>query len=91
MYANDFQHAVECTPRINADDTCLLIQNTKLEGLQNVADAEMDKILNWMVANKFTINPKKSSQKGALLCYVHANNNGHQINSCDKVTYLGIV
>ena len=58
---NDFQYAVECTPRLYADDTCLLIQKSNLDDLQTAVDAEMDKISNWMVVNKLTINPKKSS------------------------------
>ena len=60
IYVNDFQYAVECTPRLYADDTCLLIQNSNLDNLQNAVDAEMDKISNTMVVNKLTINPKKS-------------------------------
>ena len=50
-----------------------------------------------MVVNKLTINPKKSSIlaiqpsiKGTPI-HVHANINGHQIISSDKVTYLEIV
>ena len=97
IYVNDFQYTVECTPRLYADDTCLLIQKSNLDDLQTAVDAEMDKISNWMVVNKLTINPKKSSIltiqpsiKGIPI-HVHANINGHQINSSDKVTYLGIV
>ena len=97
IYVNDFQYTVECTPWLYADDTCLLIQKSNLDDLQTAVDAEMDKILNWMVVNKLTINPKKSSSltfqpsiKGTPI-HVHANINGHQINSSDKVTYLGIV
>ena len=95
---NDFQYAVECTPKLYADDTCLLIQNSNLEGFLNAVDAEMDKISNWMVSiNKLTINPKKSSIltiqpsiKGTSI-HVHENIYGHQINSGDKVSYLGFV
>ena len=94
---NDFQNAVECTPRLYADDTRLLIQNSHLDDLQNAADAEMETISNWMAVNKLTINPKKCfiltsqpSIKGTPI-HVHTNINGHQVNSSDKLTYLGIV
>ena len=61
VYVNDFQYAVECRPRLYADDTCLLIQNSNLDDLQNAVDAEMDKISKRMVVNQLTINPKNSS------------------------------
>ena len=32
---NNFQYAEECTPMLYADDTCLLIQNSNLDDLQN--------------------------------------------------------
>ena len=57
----------------------------------------MDKILNWMVVNKLTINPKKPSILSIqpsikdTSIHVHTDINGHQIKSGDKVTYFGIV
>ena len=79
IYVNVFQYAVECTPRLYADDTCLLIQNSNLDNSQNTVEAEMNKISSWMVANKLTTNPKKSfiltiqpSIKGTLM-HVRAN------------------
>ena len=65
--------------------------------MENAVDAEMDKISNWMVVNKLTEKPKKSSIltiqlsiKGFLI-HVHANITKHQITYIDKVTYLEIV
>ena len=61
--------------------------HSNLDDLQIAVDFEMDKISNWMVVNKLTINPKKSSIltlklsiKGTSI-HVYANINGHQINS----------
>ena len=57
----------------------------------------MDKISNWMVVNKLTINrnffsilTSQPSLKSTPI-HVYANIDGHQTNSSDKMRYLEIV
>ena len=78
--------------------TCVyLFKINNPDDLQNAVDAEIDKILNWIVITKLIINPKKSpilTIQPSIKCttiHIHANINRHQINSSEKVTYLGIV
>ena len=49
---NKFQYAVKCLPRLYANDTCLWIQNSNLEDLQNAVDAENDEFqIEWFKAS----------------------------------------
>ena len=60
-YVNDLHYAVNCTPRLYADDNCLLDEE-KTEGeLQNLLNTELYNLSNWMILNQLTINPKKST------------------------------
>ena len=59
IYVNDLHYAVNCTPRLYADDTCLLVEG-KTEGrLQNLFNTELHNLSNWMILNQLTINSKK--------------------------------
>ena len=96
IYVNDFQYAVECTPRLYADDTCLLIEAKTVQELQNSVNNEMIKVTNWMISNQLTINPQKSS---LLIIQPTLNDppikfqiniDGYYVNSQNSVKYLGI-
>jgi len=52
-YMKDFQYAVECIPRLYANDNCLVIQYS--------LNSEIATIEQWMYANPLTINPQKSA------------------------------
>ena len=61
IHVYDFHYAVNCIPRLYADDTCLLVQE-KTEGkLQTTLNTDLYKLSNWMILNQLTINPKKST------------------------------
>ena len=58
IYVNALHYAVNCTPRLYADDTCLLVEG-KTEGkLHNLLNTELYKLSNWMIVNQLTVNPK---------------------------------
>ena len=61
IYVNDLYYAVNCTPRLYADDTCLLVEGKNEEHLQNLLNTELYNLSNWMILNQLTINPKKST------------------------------
>ena len=59
IFANDLHYAVNCTSRLYAGGTCLLVEG-KTEGeLQNFLNTELYMLSNWMILNQLTINPKK--------------------------------
>ena len=97
IFVNDFEYAVECTPKLYADDTCSLIEAKTAQDLQNSINNEMIKVTNWMISIQITINPQKSS----LLIIIQLILNdppikfqididGHYLNLQDSVKYLGI-
>ena len=45
---------------IYADGTCLLVEG-KTEELQNLLNTKLYNLSNWMILNRVTINPKKST------------------------------
>ena len=96
IYVNNFQHAVDSTPRLYADDTCLLVESKNLETLQIFLNNEMIKVSNWMTINQLTINTNKPSFMIILPHYqnkpvqLQINIDGQYQNSQDNVKYLGI-
>ena len=61
IYINDLPNAVNCIPRLFADDTCLISRNFNLSKLESDMNEDLVKIQQWCLANKVTINPVKSS------------------------------
>ena len=61
IYVNDLHYAVNCTPRLYADDTCLLVEGKNEGHLQNLLNTELYNLSNWVILNQLTINPKKST------------------------------
>ena len=61
IYVNDFQYAVDCTPRLYADDICSLTEAKAAQEVKNSINNEMIKVTNWMISNQLTINLQKSS------------------------------
>ena len=59
IYVNDLHYAVNYTPRLYADDTCLLVEGKNEGELQNLLNTELYNLSNWMILNQLTINPKK--------------------------------
>ena len=61
IYVNDLYYDVNCTPRLYADDTCLLVEGKNEGHLQNLLTTELYNLSNWMILNQLTINPTKST------------------------------
>ena len=64
--------------------------------LQNIANAEILKIEDWMTSNKLTLNHSKPKfmvfQKNSRIsASVNIFINGHSIEQVDKIKYLGIM
>ena len=60
MYINDIPNSVKCTPRLFADDTCLLVEAPSITILENQLKDDLNNICNWISANNLTLNSKKS-------------------------------
>ena len=60
IYINDISNSVKCTPRLFADDTCLLMGAPSTTILENQINDDLNNICNWISANNLTLNSKKS-------------------------------
>ena len=61
VFINDLPNcSFNITPRLYADDTCLIISKDNLNGLEKKANSELKIVYNWTVQNKIAINPLKS-------------------------------
>ena len=85
------------TPRLFADDTCLILQQSSLSALEKACSDELIQLKDWCDANKIQINPNKScilhlppKQNTPTLTFQIPYDNSFIGNSiCCK--YLGIV
>ena len=57
IYVNDLPNAFSSTPRLFADDTCLVIQATNPIILRGKINLKLLKVYEWTKANKITVNP----------------------------------
>ena len=61
IYANDICNALSCKPRLFADDTCLIIENSSQSNLELYCNLVLKNLKNWCTANRLEINPQKSA------------------------------
>ena len=59
IYINDIPNSVKCTPRLFADDTCLLMGAPSITILENQLKDDLNNICNCISANNLTLNLKK--------------------------------
>ena len=99
MYINDISSSVTNSPRLFADDTCLILQDKDLNTLHIKVTAEISSVSNSMAANKLTLNVAKShvivvepnsrnSEQKLTLSVTHITQ-GLTTVKCTK--YLGII
>jgi len=62
IYINDLLNAIKSTPRLFADDTCIIEKEENLNQLETKLNSEIEDILLWCNANKLTINPTKCNK-----------------------------
>ena len=77
-----------------ADDTCLVAKHEDLDQLQTLVNKELDKISDWLVNNKLSLNVSKS-------CYLlftgepketfNIKLNDTEITRMDTIKYLGVM
>ena len=56
IYINDLPNAINSTPRLFADDTCLIRRQSSLSALEKVCSDELIQLKDWCDANKIQIN-----------------------------------
>ena len=61
IHINDILHALCSTPRLFADDTCLVVYASKPSTLCEKMNYELLNMLEWTKANKITVYLQKSS------------------------------
>ena len=59
LYINDIPNSVKCTPRLFADDTCLLMGAPSTTILETQLKDDLNNICNWIFANNLMLNLKK--------------------------------
>ena len=59
IYINDLSGASNLVTKLIADDTCLLFSADSVAELQRIANHEIQKIENWLICNKLSINYSK--------------------------------
>ena len=60
IYISDIPNSVKCSPRLFADNTCLLMGAPYINILENHFKDDLNSICNWISANNLTLNLKKS-------------------------------
>jgi hypothetical protein len=57
IYVNDLPNCLEeSVPSIFADDTNISVNGTSLDEIGNKLNSEINKVSNWLIANKLTLN-----------------------------------
>ena len=96
IYINGISNALNTTPRLFADDTCLVIHAANPSILRDKINHELRSVLECTGANKTAVNPKKSS---ALILPPKITNpipaieilfNNNSVSITKLVKYLGI-
>ena len=98
LYINDLPNSINCTPRLFADDTCLIVSNNTVNSLLHSMNLHLSNLHNWCAANKLIINPSKSScliippnsKSLALDSKLTLSLNNTRIEIVDECKYLGV-
>ena len=95
LYANDLPYASNFETTLFADDTNLHISHHDIHVLQSQIKQEVNKISNWMLYNKLSINYKKScfilvTKKPINSFNFIVSINLNHIQKTEYVKYLGI-
>jgi len=97
LYINDLPNVVQGSLILFADETCLQLSHKNSIILQNKLFEEAYLLYEWYKSNKLTINPQKCHVL-AISPKLHENVvdfkvilNGTNINTKDKIKYLGIL
>ena len=61
IYVNDIPNALNCIPRLYADDTCLVIHEHKTNILEKEIRVNVHNLKIWLDANELTLNLSKTA------------------------------
>ena len=98
VYINDLRNVLNLTPRLFADDTCLVCSSNNLDDLQIISNNALDTLNRWCDSNELTINPSKSTfilicpnskpklEEDVIILYYNIT----QIIKTTEVKYLGV-
>ena len=96
VYVNDLSTSVRsCVPILYADDTALVFEGRDVQTLNTKIANDLDRINEWLLANKLIINVEKSAyqtfgismhKKSGLTVKI----DNKTINECSTYKYLGI-
>ena len=95
LYINDLPNASDFFVKLFADDTVLSLSCQNLKQLNKKTAVELDKIYKWLVANRLTLNVKKSKFMIITRKRVQKHNfklklNGTPLERCSSYKYLGL-
>ena len=95
IYINDLPNASNFFVKLFADDTFLSLSCPNFTKLKKKTKAEIRKIYNWLIANKLTLNIKKSkfmiiSNRREANQRFQIKINGHALERCSSYKYLGL-
>ena len=96
LYINDLINCSSVTPRLFADDACLIFNDDAPDKLIKSINDELNRVSDWMAANKLCINTQKSSalliplKSNAQVNYQFIFFDGALINTDKSAKYLGI-
>ena len=94
IFINDLPESTNFFIKLFADDTFLCAQKKNFKALENEVNTELAKVSDWLVANKLTLNIKKSK------CMIFSNKkkdrhelsvkiNNKPLEKCSYYKYLG--
>ena len=96
IYINDMTANSEFSQTLFADDTCLFMSHKRPETLRLKVNHEIQKIHNWLIANKLTLNLTKScfilfkGQRNDALDNFHISISGSKLEYVKSTKYLGV-
>ena len=96
IYINDLPNAIISKPRLFADDTCLILNNSSASALETVCNLELHNLYKSFNANKLQINPQKSavltisSKLNSPKLDLNINYNASPISCHESCNYLGV-
>ena len=97
IYVNDMKAAVNCKLLLYADDSALLASSSDVSEIEDVLSRELESVSEWLVENRLSLHLGKtesilfgSNKRLAKRRELHITCNGNDIESGEKVTYLGV-
>jgi hypothetical protein len=98
LYINDLANVSPImTPIMFADDTNFFISGRKIEDVMAIANNELKKIIQWMRANKLSVNTDKTnymifkSKKTKLTVFPDLQLNSNSISRVLSTKFLGVI